>query len=83
MLSLTKHARFEMEKRGITEAMVAEVTGKPQQKIKVDENREIWQNKIELGGKTYILRVVVETQPLKVVTVYKSSKIEKYWRGVQ
>jgi len=42
------------------------------------------QSRIELGepSKTYLLRVVVDVdrQPSEVVTVYRSSKVQKYWR---
>jgi len=39
--------------------------------------------KIEFGdGKFYLVRIVVSVQavPAAVVTLYKSSKIDKYWR---
>lgn len=80
MLPLTRHARFEMVKRSITEDEVKNILEHPQQKIRVDENREIWQNKVEEKGKIYVIRVVIEMGPLRVITVYKSSKVKKYWR---
>ena len=81
MLPICDHARFEMERRGITEEMIKDVYDHPEQKIRVTEGREIWQNKIELGEKSYVLRLVVDLKPTRrIVTVYKSSKASKYWR---
>lgn len=82
MLPLTQHAIWEMQKRGITEEEVTQVFEQPEQKIGVSFNREIWQNIIELRGKKYVLRIVVELSPsVKIITVYKSSKVSKYWKG--
>ena len=34
-----------------------------------------------IGGKQYVVRVIIEEgDPVTVVTVYRTSKIEKYWR---
>ena len=47
----------------------------------LERGREIWQNRILVEGKEHVLRLVVEVEPeLKIVTVYKSSKVKKYWR---
>jgi len=46
--------------------------------------REIRQSRRTLnpGGQEYIIRVIVDTGPGNetVITAYRSSKIEKYWR---
>jgi hypothetical protein len=41
-----------------------------------------YQSRVEISEKTYLLRVMVnETMnPAVVVTVYRTSKIGKYWR---
>ena len=81
MLPLTSHAKFEMERRGIKEEEIEQVFLNPVQKIKLSGVREIWQNQMTQDGKIYVLRMVVELEPkLTIVTVYKSSKIKKYWR---
>lgn len=81
MLPLTEHARFEMKRRGISEQEVEAVLEKPGQKIKLVGGREIWQNKIHTEGREYVLRVVLEVKPEPlVVTVYRTSKVDKYWR---
>lgn len=40
------------------------------------------QSRIESEGKTYLIRVFVDVDlmPVEVVTAYRTSKIEKYWR---
>jgi hypothetical protein len=51
----------------------------------VDEShlgRWIYQSQVRFGdGRIYLLRVVVaeEEQPPVIITVYRTSKIEKYW----
>ena len=63
---LTDHARLEMTRRQ-TEC--------------VREGGAVYQSRIELRepSKTYLLRVVVDIdrQPSEVVTVYRSSKVQK------
>ena len=82
---LTDHARFEMMRRQIREAEVESVLAAPEQTECVRAGRSVYQSRIEWGepSKTYLLRVVVDIdrQPSEVVTVYLSSKLQKYWRG--
>jgi hypothetical protein len=82
---LTDHARLEMMRRQISDAEVESVLAAPEHTECVREGRAVYQARIELGepAKTYLLRVVVDVdrQPAEVVTVYRSSKVQKYWRG--
>jgi hypothetical protein len=82
---LTDHARLEMARRPISEAEVEGVLAAPEQIECVSDGRAVYRSRIELGepSKTYLLRVVVDIdrQPSEVVTVYRSSKVQKYWRG--
>jgi hypothetical protein len=82
---LTDHARLEMRRRQISEAAVESVLAAPEQTACVREGRAVYQSRIEFGepSKTYLLRVVVDVdrQPSEVVTVYRSSKVQKYWRS--
>jgi Domain of unknown function (DUF4258) len=82
---MTDHARLEMTRRQISEAEVARVLAAPEQTECVREGRVVYQSRIEVGqpSKTYLLRVVVDIdrQSSEVVTVYRSSKVQKYWRG--
>ena len=81
---LSDHARFEMTGRQISESTVAAVLGSPGQTETVRQGRAVYQSRIALGDppKLYVLRVVVDTdpQPAEVVTVYRTSKVQKYWR---
>jgi Domain of unknown function (DUF4258) len=82
---LTDQARLEMMRRQISDAEVEGVLAAPEQTTCVREGRAVYQSRIALGepSKTYLLRVVVDVdrQPSEVVTVYRSSKVQKYWRS--
>jgi hypothetical protein len=82
---LTNHARFEMERRGISEAGIARVLSAPEQANLVRPGRAVYQSRIEFGesGETYLLRVFVDIdrKPAEVVTAYRTSKIDKYWKS--
>ncbi|MBI2346706.1 MAG: DUF4258 domain-containing protein [Deltaproteobacteria bacterium] len=81
ILPLSDHARFEMQRRRISEQDIERVWTQPEQKIVLARGRAIWQNKITDGGKVYILRLVIETAPtMRIITLYRSSKVKKYWR---
>jgi hypothetical protein len=73
-----------MARRQISEAEVARVLAAPEQTERVREGRTVYQSRITLSGssKTYVLRVCVDIdrEPPEVVTVYRSSKLQKYWR---
>ncbi|MBI4442241.1 MAG: hypothetical protein HY649_02570 [Acidobacteria bacterium] len=73
-----------MKRRGVTEEMVQRVLNSPEQRVDVRPGRLNLQSKISMGepAKTYLLRVFldVDRKPAEVVTVYRTSKISKYWR---
>jgi hypothetical protein len=81
---LTGHALLEMERRGISANAVRLVLAKPEQMEMVRAGRAVYQAKIDLEEppKTYLLRVFldIDRYPPQVVTVYRTSKVEKYWR---
>ncbi len=79
---LTPHARFEMRRRGIDEEVVRQVMARPEQHFNLRPGRAVRQSRMEMEGKTYLVRVVVDVDrtPAAVVTVYRTSKISKYWR---
>lgn len=81
---LTNHARFQMQRRSITEAEVATVLAAPEQREEVGPTRCVYQSRLTIGKSPtiYLLRVFVDTtpEPAEVVTVYQTSKLEKYWR---
>jgi hypothetical protein len=80
----TDHALTEMARRRISQEHVRTVLAKPEQMEWIREGRAVYQAKYNTGEppKTYLLRIFgdIDCQPPHVVTVYRTSKIEKYWR---
>jgi hypothetical protein len=80
---LTEHARFEMVRRQVSESDVARVLGAPEYTELVRPGRALYQARLSHATKTYLLRIFVDIdrEPPQVVTVYRTSKIAKYWRS--
>ena len=82
--AFTDHALLEMARRQISQEDVKSVLANPEQTEIVREGRAVYQARREMGKppKTYLLRVFIDIdrKPAYVVTVYQTSKIEKYWR---
>jgi hypothetical protein len=79
---ITSHAAFEMARRRISEEVVRAVLAGPEQRHPVRPGRDVLQSRIDIAGKTYLVRafVDVERSPAEIVTVYVSSQLAKYWR---
>jgi hypothetical protein len=78
---LSAHAQQELERRDIPVEIAESVLNNPQQIIEADEGRKAYQSQVEFEGKMYLVRAIVEEgDPVVVVTVYRTSKIKKYWR---
>ena len=79
---LAGHARDEMIRRQISPAWVDAVMASPEQIIDGYGNRKVYQSRIASGGRTYLIRLIVEAdrQTPVVITMYRTSKLEKYWR---
>ena len=80
---LSLHAQEQLEQREIPLAMVESVIADPQQLIPQSDGTKVYQSQLDWGrGKIYLLRLVIrdDLEPWLVVTVYKTSKISKYWR---
>jgi len=81
---ITEHALFEMKRRGLTEEMVHMVMSSPGQRVDVRPGRVVMQTALHMAEpeKTYLIRVIVDVdrEPAEVVTVYRTSRISKYWR---
>jgi hypothetical protein len=79
-----QHARWEMSRRGISEADVREAALKPGQVVQSSHGPKIYQALVPgtAGGSQMVLRLAVEEAPaeLTVVTVRRSSKVSKYWQ---
>jgi hypothetical protein len=80
---LSTHVQQEMERRGIPLAVVEAVLASPGQKVPEHGDVVCYQSKVEINQKPYLVRVMVNetVTPMKVVTVYRTSKISKYWKA--
>jgi hypothetical protein len=80
---LSAHAQREMTRRGIPLAVVEAVLAAPAQKMPEHGDVVCYQSKVDINKKPYLLRVMVNesTTPPKVVTVYRTGKINKYWKA--
>jgi hypothetical protein len=80
---ITPHAASEMQRRKIAEAVVLGVLAAPEQRHTVRPGRDVLQSRITFANKTYLVRVFVDIDrnPAEVVTVYRTSRIAKYWRA--
>jgi hypothetical protein len=79
---LSDHARSEADRRGIPLDVVQTIMTAPEQIVAAHSDRQVYQSKVEIDGKLYLVRAIVEnTDPATVVTVYRTSKIDKYWSG--
>lgn len=78
----SKHVLEELEKRKLSRSLLEEVLRAPEQKVPEVDNITCYQSRMEIGGKRYLLRVMVNdtVSPPVVVTVYRTNKITKYWR---
>jgi hypothetical protein len=80
---LSRHAEWELSRRQISRALLESVLANPEQRLQQPNGTEIHQSRIDFGdGKMRLLRAVVSLEknsPL-VVTVYRTSKVDKYWR---
>jgi hypothetical protein len=81
---LTEHAQDQMARRQISQEDVANVLATPEQIQAVRKGQDVYQSRIKAGKppKRYLLRVFVDIdrEPPEVVTVYRTSRITKYWR---
>ena len=79
---ITRHAREEMERRGIAESIVRAVLDSPDEVVPALHGLSVRQSIVRMGEKTCLVRVVVADRPGEdiVVTVYRTSKLAKYRR---
>jgi len=80
---LSKHAERELGLRKIPRLLVDEVLRQPQQVVVERANRKAYQSQLDFGGgRIFLLRAIVDERfdPAVVVTIYRTSKINKYWR---
>jgi ABC-type phosphate transport system auxiliary subunit len=73
------HAIFEAQRRGVSFETVERVVCYAQQVVKLDARREVRQS---MDSSDTLVRVIVDVEqdPVVIVTVYRTSKVVKYWR---
>jgi hypothetical protein len=82
--SFSRHARETMAQRDIDPRDVESVFDSPEQIVPGYGGLRIYQSRLRSSGdRLYLLRVVVNhmVDPSVVVTVYRTSRVSKYWRA--
>jgi hypothetical protein len=78
------HALFQMRRRGISKKEVMQVIQEPGQTEEVRPGRVVFQSQLIVGepARTFLFRVFIDVKNsrFEIVTVYRTRKIEKYWR---
>jgi len=71
-----------MELRKISKAMVQSILHKPEQTI-TESKKKIFQSIVHFSDGKYLIRIFVNTEvkPNIIITVYRTSKISKYYEG--
>ena len=79
---LTDHVLQAARRRGLEAKTVRQVVRSPEQREAVRSGRDVLQSRKSFSGKEYLVRVFVDVDrdPPEVVTAYRTSKVEKYWR---
>lgn len=80
---LTSHAEEELARRGIPKGLLDELLAAPQQVVPAYGDMKAYQSQVDFGGgRMYLLRAIVSEREGSaiVVTVYRTSRISKYWR---
>ncbi len=79
----SNHSLQQMKQRGISQQQAEIVLAHPQQVIK-ENGKEIYQSIVNFENEgDYLLRIFVNAtvNPKLVITVYRTSKISKYYEG--
>jgi hypothetical protein len=80
----SQHAEEQLVRRGIDRNLVMTVIENPEEVIENDEQDVvIYQSIIKESGQLFLLRVFVNKnkQPMVIVTLYKTTKISKYYES--
>ena len=78
------HARIRLLERGIREELVEKAVTDPDQVLIYSRNKIFHKIYVDhLRNKKYLLRVITEDLMAEtvIISVYRTSKIKKYWRG--
>lgn len=79
----SNHSEYEIIRRRLDKRIVITVINRPDQKFIIGD-KIIFQSKYfdKTHGKEMLIRIIVieAFKDLKVITLYKTSKISKYWK---
>ena len=78
----SQHAIDQLTERNIERSSVDHILANPQQIIR-ENGKAIYQGIIQFNSKQYLLRIFVntESEPNIIITIYRTSKIKKYYEG--
>lgn len=78
---LSKHAQEELVRRKIPIQVLELILDSPEDIIEED-GLKVYQGRFTSNDKVYLIRVYVNDsiEPNKIVTLYFTSKLNKYWR---
>jgi len=81
-LKYSNHAEEELKRRKISKKIIEGIMSNPEQILEMEEDIIIYQSIIEFDNKKkYLVSVIASNMnPKTIITVYKTSKIKKYWR---
>ena len=77
--ALSRHVLEELHRRRIPRSALEAVLATPAQKVPEQGDVVCYQSMVEIDQKDYLLRVMVNETRQVVVTVYRTSKVRKYW----
>ena len=80
---ISRHAEEELERRSIPREFLDSVLQNPQQIVEDRDGKKAYQSLFVFeNGKTYLVRAIVadNTNPVIVLTVYRTSQVARYWR---
>ena len=77
----SRHAEEQVKEREISKQLINNILQKPQQVLAAKKGRKIAQSIVKLEGIEFLIRIIyVEKYDFyEVITVYKTTKIVKYW----
>jgi hypothetical protein len=84
-IQFSNHSLKQMEIRGISIEMANSILAFPDQIENQDNSIHVYTKLIHVDSKIYLYRafVNIEKEPNVLVTIYKTSKIEKYGHSIR
>jgi len=83
LYEITPHAEEELDRRGIHRDLLNSIVNNPQQVTDGYDGRKTFQSIVKMeGDREYLIRIIVDDRvhPLRIITVYRTSSIKKYWK---